>query len=85
MKIKSHSGLKKRVKIRKSGKVMMQKPCRKHLLSDKSKSQKKSFRSGFPLHKTQLKAVRRLLSGKVNLRANLKRVVKKEEKAEEKK
>ena len=65
MKQKSHSGLKKRIKVRKSGTVMAQKSCRNHLLSNKSKGQKNKGSSGYPVHPTKIKAIKRLLPGKV--------------------
>jgi len=61
---KSHSGLKKRVKVRKSGTVSVQKSCKNHLLANKSKGQKKLHKSGMPLEKTKVKAIRKLLPGK---------------------
>ena len=64
---KSHSGAKKRVKVRKSGKAMVQKPCKNHLLMSKSKRQKDANPDGLPLHPTRAKAIRRLLPGKVQL------------------
>jgi large subunit ribosomal protein L35 len=68
MKQKSHSGYKKRVKIRASGTVSVEKSCKKHLLANKSKRQKKSFKSGMPVHKTKMRALRRLMPGRVGLR-----------------
>ena len=65
MKQKTHSGLKKRVKINGSGKAMVQKSCKNHLLSNKSKKQKKAFKSGYPVNKSRLKSVRKLLPGQV--------------------
>ncbi len=65
MKMKSHSGLKKRVKVKKSGTVMVQKSAKNHLLSNKSKKQKKAYPNGMPVHPTMMSAVRRLLPGKV--------------------
>jgi len=41
MKQKTHSGMKKRIKITKTGKMIFQKPCKRHLLTNKSKRQKK--------------------------------------------
>ncbi|MBI2634578.1 50S ribosomal protein L35 [Candidatus Peregrinibacteria bacterium] len=67
MKQKSHSGLKKRLKIRKSGAVFVKKPGKNHLLSNKSKRQKKLYRSGMPADITRFKAFRRLLPGIVVL------------------
>ncbi len=72
MKQKTHSGIKKRVKIRKSGRLMLQKSAKKHLLADKSKRQKRSFPHGMPIDFTRIRALRRLLPGKVNLKRNLK-------------
>lgn len=46
MKQKTHSGTKKRVKVTGTGKFMFQKACKNHLLSSKSKRQKKSFSLG---------------------------------------
>ncbi len=67
MKIKSHSGLKKRIKIKKSGVVVFNKPNKRHLLVNKSKRQKKSMHFGVPVKSTEMKAVRRLMAGRVQL------------------
>ncbi|MDD2487354.1 MAG: 50S ribosomal protein L35 [Candidatus Gracilibacteria bacterium] len=40
MKAKTHSGAKKRVKITGTGKYVLAKSCKRHLLSDKSKKAK---------------------------------------------
>ncbi len=68
MKIKSHSGTKKRVKVRKSGTVMVQKSCKNHLLVNKSKGGKAAFPNGKPVDPTMMTAIRRLLPGKVRLK-----------------
>ncbi|MFA5948399.1 MAG: 50S ribosomal protein L35 [Candidatus Gracilibacteria bacterium] len=65
MKQKSHSGLKKRLKIKKSGAISVDKPSKRHLLFDKSKRQKKAYPSGMPVTKTRMQSIRRLLPGKV--------------------
>jgi ribosomal protein L35 len=70
MKQKNHSGLKKRIKVKKSGVAVVSKSCKNHLLSNKSKGQKKSFSSGMPIDSTKLKAVRRLLPGHVTLKSS---------------
>ncbi len=67
MKQKSHSGLKKRLKIKKSGVLMVEKSAKRHLLSNKSKRQKTAFPGGMHVHATKLKAVRRLMPGKAQL------------------
>lgn len=72
MKPKSHSGAKKRLKVRKSGKVMSEKSAKNHLLTNKSKRQKESFKSGMPIHKTRVKYVRQMLPGKVPLQGKVK-------------
>ena len=41
MKQKTHSGTKKRTRVTGTGKVMFRKACKNHLLSSKSKRQKK--------------------------------------------
>jgi large subunit ribosomal protein L35 len=46
MKQKTHSGTKKRIKVTGSGKMMFQKAGKNHLLSSKSKRQKKFARLG---------------------------------------
>jgi len=61
MKIKSHSGLKKRVKITGSGKIMFRKPCKKHLLINKSKRQKALNNGGHEAHGTDVNKIKRLL------------------------
>lgn len=68
MKQKSHSGLKKRVRIKKSGTVMVQKACKQHLLSNKSKRQKKSFPGGLRVDSGRMQSLRRLLPGIVKLK-----------------
>lgn len=68
MKQKSHSGLKKRVRIKKSGTVMVQKACKQHLLSNKSKRQKKSFPGGLHVDSGRMQSLRRLLPGIVKLK-----------------
>ncbi|MEK7098225.1 MAG: 50S ribosomal protein L35 [Patescibacteria group bacterium] len=62
MKIKTHSGAKKRFKVRAKGKMVMQKSCKRHLLSNKSKRQKESFKGGTPISKGNEKVLRKLLS-----------------------
>ena len=65
MKQKTHSGAKKRIKIRKGGKVYVDKSCKNHLLSNKSKRQKNIV--NMPVAKTIMKQMRRLLPGKIKL------------------
>lgn len=67
MKQKTHSGLKKRIKVRQSGTVMVQKSCKNHLLDNKSKKMKRSNKSGMPVAKTRMKSIRRLMPGTVTL------------------
>lgn len=61
MKLKTHKGLRKRIKISSRGKIMMRKPGKKHLLINKSKRQKQLFTSGKPVHSTDQEKVRLLL------------------------
>ncbi|MFA6305476.1 MAG: 50S ribosomal protein L35 [Candidatus Gracilibacteria bacterium] len=68
MKQKSHSGLKKRLKIRKSGTATFEKSAKKHLLADKSKRQKKLYPSGMPINHTQRKSFAFILPGKLKTR-----------------
>jgi len=61
MKQKTHSGLKKRIKVRKSGTASFRKSSKNHLLDSKSKRQKKSCPSGMPIDATQMGRVKKLL------------------------
>jgi len=65
MKSKSHSGIKKRVKVKGKGTLMTSKSCKKHLLSDKSKRSKKSFPFGKHVTATKRQDVKRMLPGLV--------------------
>lgn len=62
MKRKTHKGLQKRVNVKSSGTMVVKKSCKNHLLSNKSKRQKKSCRGGMAIHKTKISAVRQLLN-----------------------
>lgn len=68
MKQKTHSGLKKRVRVKASGAVAVEKASKRHLLVNKSKRQKKADLSGKAVHPTKMQALRRLMPGKVTLR-----------------
>ncbi len=62
MKQKTHSGTKKRTKITGSGKVKFQKSCKGHLLSSKSKRQKKVSRLGVIAPQGAMKTLKKLLN-----------------------
>jgi large subunit ribosomal protein L35 len=62
MKQKTHSGTKKRVKITGSGKMMTPKAAKNHLLSSKSKKQKRFGRLGVPVPSGMKKTFKRLLN-----------------------
>ena len=59
MKAKTHSGTKKRVKKTGTGKLIMQKSCKRHLLVNKSKRQKNIKTLG--VDATNVKKLRKLL------------------------
>lgn len=61
MKQKTHRGFKKRIKVRGNGTLMMQKAARSHLLTNKSKRQKKSSLQGMSVDKADIKVVKRFL------------------------
>ena len=65
MKLKSHSGLKKRIKLRKSGKIAINAPGGRHLLSNKSKRQKKFSHKDVAVSGTIKQDLQRLTGGKV--------------------
>lgn len=50
MKAKTHSWAKKRVKITWTGKFILEKSCKRHLLSDKSKKAKGRNKYGIEAH-----------------------------------
>ncbi len=60
--LKSHSGLSKRVKITKKGKVIHKKAGKSHLLTNKWASLK-SDKYGRKLDEVEIKRVKRLLPG----------------------
>lgn len=62
MKKKSHSGLKKRVKLTGTGKVKFTKSAKKHLLVNKSKRQKKLNKSGKVASASDTKWIKKLLA-----------------------
>lgn len=62
MKQKTHSGTKKRTRVTGSGKIMFQKSCKGHLLSSKSKRQKKISTGGVVAPKGHIKTLSRLLN-----------------------
>lgn len=62
MKQKTHSGAKKRTKVTGTGKIMFQKACKSHLLSSKSKRQKKVSRLGVEAPAGHTKTLSRLLN-----------------------
>ncbi len=62
MKQKTHSGTKKRAKKTGSGKIRMEKSCKRHLLAQKSKRQKKIGGKKLCVSKTNEKKLNALLS-----------------------
>lgn len=62
MKQKTHSGLKKRIKLTGSGKALFCKSCQNHLLSSKSKKQKKLSPLGVSAPSGHMKTISRLLN-----------------------
>ena len=62
MKLKTHSGAKKRVKTNSKGRMFTRKAGRRHLLINKSKRQKKlNQKTGKPMSAANIKATRKLL------------------------
>ncbi len=61
MKRKSNSGLKKRIKVTGTGKIMFSKSAKKHLLVNKSKRQKKLNRAGKQASASDSKWIKKLL------------------------
>lgn len=61
MKLKSHSGTKKRVKISGRGKILFRKSAKQHLLINKSKRQKAFQNQGKLAHRSDVEKIKRLL------------------------
>jgi large subunit ribosomal protein L35 len=59
--LKTRSGVKKRVKITGTGKVMLGKASKRHLLSDKTKKAKGRNKYGLLVSKTEMKKIARQL------------------------
>lgn len=62
MKQKTKSAAKKRIKVSGGGKLRMAKACKKHLLSSKSKRQKKFARLGVDAPAGHTKTLSRMLN-----------------------
>lgn len=63
---KTHSGLKKHVKVKKSGTITRAKAGKRHLLINKSKRQKKTGKKGIAIPEGHMNSViRRLARGKM--------------------
>ena len=60
-KLKSHSGLSKRVRITKSGKIKRSHAFRSHILNKKSTKRKRGLRKGTYADSTNVKAIKHLL------------------------
>lgn len=60
-KMKSHSGMSKRVKITGTGKIRYKKAGKSHLLTHKTRARKRKLRNSGILAKTEEVAIKRLL------------------------
>lgn len=58
MKLKTHSGAKKRVRITGTGKIMVDKTAKRHLLSQKSKKAKGRDKYGKVISDSNMKAAK---------------------------
>ena len=61
MKLKSHSGAKKRIRITGTGKAMFNKAAKRHLLMNKSKGSKSTGANGIIVSKAHSKRLKKLL------------------------
>jgi large subunit ribosomal protein L35 len=67
MKLKTHKGLSKRIKITKGGKIKKRRAFRSHLLTKKSKKRKRKFAKTYTVNKVENKKIKKLLPyGKKN-------------------
>jgi large subunit ribosomal protein L35 len=60
-KLKTHSGLSKRVKFTKSGKIKRSHAFKSHILTKKDTKRKRGLRQGAYVDATNMKAVQRLV------------------------
>jgi len=60
-KMKTRKGLKKRVKLTKTGKIKRSRACKGHILSKKSGKRKRHLRKAGFVSKAQAKVMKRLL------------------------
>jgi len=60
-KLKTHRGAAKRFKISGTGKIMMKRAGKRHLLTKKSSRRKRGYALPVEAKKTELKGIRRLL------------------------
>lgn len=60
-KLKTHSGLSKRVKFTKNGKIKRAKAYKSHILNKKSTKRKRGLRQGAYADATNMKAIERLV------------------------
>lgn len=61
MKLKTHKGLSKRVKITKTGKIKKRRAFRSHLLTKKSKKRKRKFAKMYTVNSSENKKIKKLL------------------------
>ncbi len=57
--LKTRSGVKKRLKVTGSGKIVLGKACKKHLLSNKSKKAKGRNKYGLVVAQAEVKKIQR--------------------------
>jgi len=61
MKLKTHKGLAKRIKVTKNGKIKKRRAFRSHLLTNKSKKRKRKFAKMYTVNKVENKKIKKLL------------------------
>jgi len=61
MKLKTHKGLAKRIKVTKTGKLRKRRSFRSHLLTKKSKKRKRKMAKMYTVNKVENKKIRKLL------------------------
>ncbi len=65
MKQKTHSGAKKRIKVTGTGKFILPKACKRHLLANKSKRAKGRGKYGLVAQPANFRALRRCLPNSI--------------------
>lgn len=63
-KLKTHSGIAKRIKLSATGKLLRRRAYRSHLLSGKSAARKRNYVKEFEVNSGDVRSIKQMLGGK---------------------